>query len=325
MLTTNARRALNPYRGDVSAVVDAVVAIAAGGGSSVEIINDRDPDVANVWRALRSAWEELADICDGPIDDCDKWAVEHDLVHGPGAAEFRARMQTDREFFDVRRAACWIILACTSITPVGSLVPADGPVLKLAGSCGGHVPLSRGHTRYGCGIHRRPHSGLILPPGMPPWFDACFRHREFLRDWFHYLADRLRYVAVWCGPWQDLGSSESTTTLLGTVGIFYDPPYGGATGRTPGLYGADSLAMAAEIRARCRQQGANPRFRIVLAGIGDEHDELLAYGWRKYRWHKHPGMGGRSREGKARARAEYLWASPHCFHDAVAPSFAVRR
>ena len=46
----------------------------------VETVNDRDCYIANFWRALRATPEQLAEIVDNPINECDleawhKWLV----------------------------------------------------------------------------------------------------------------------------------------------------------------------------------------------------------------------------------------------------------
>jgi hypothetical protein len=219
-------------------------------------------------------------------------------------------------------------------------VPADAPPGKLPRLTGGRrgdlrygglsihaeLPfrkrpqLCTGHTCYGPGIHRRPDTGLILAAGRPPWSDACRRRRQWLIAWFRRLADRLREVRLCCGPWWRVCSSPSVTTQLGITAIFLDPPYSAESGRTADLYGVDSLIVSHDVRRYCLKHGDDPRFRIVLAGLEGEHDELERHGWRRLRWRKHPGLGNRSKAGRERARRERLWCSPHTLHDAVDPS-----
>lgn len=70
-----------------------------------EIINDLDCYVANAWRAIQQAPEEVAAHCDWPVNEADLHA-RHRWLHG--RAEFRLRMETDPDYFDVKIAAWWI-------------------------------------------------------------------------------------------------------------------------------------------------------------------------------------------------------------------------
>jgi hypothetical protein len=77
--------------------------------------------------------------------------------------------------------------------------------------------------------------------------------------------------------------------------------------------------VAADVRAWALEHGADPDYRIVLAGFGAEHDELLEHGWRKVEWFKAGFLRGgnqgevddetgfRHQQGEER-----LWLSPHC-------------
>jgi hypothetical protein len=167
--------------------------------------------------------------------------------------------------------------------------------------------------------------------------ETCQARREWLTDWMRRLADRLRAVRVCYGDWSRICSSPSTTTRLGTTGIFLDPPYaldltrlhawirhldgegpepgsrGTATNRDGSLYGSDGDdvdRMVADVHRYCREYGANPDIRIVLAGYEGEHDALESLGWSVVAWN---GSGyGHSDQGKANAAKERLWSSPHC-------------
>jgi hypothetical protein len=186
-------------------------------------------------------------------------------------------------------------------------------------------PLCCGNTRYGLGVHRKP--DLSIPNGRPQLADAYSRGRgvhghdraetcrerlEWLEALFCALRDRLRTVRVCCGDWIRVCGSKSVTTRLGLTGIFFDPPYGEESGRRSNLYGVDSLKVAADVRRYCLKHGADPMFRIVLAGLEGEHDELLNHGWTVEGWKNPGGYNNRTEEGKERARRERLWCSPYC-------------
>jgi hypothetical protein len=122
---------------------------------------------------------------------------------------------------------------------------------------------------------------------------TCDERLRWLVDWMQRLSDRLRTVRVCCGAWERTCSSESTTTRLGTTGIFLDPPYAhdpdrmrawvrrldgegpeppakrGRKSRDPNLYSSDrgdADHLVAEVHRYCREMGRHPEVRIVLAG-----------------------------------------------------------
>jgi DNA adenine methylase len=303
MLFSNARRVPDH---DLGAVADGFL----------EVANDLDPYIVNAWRSIQQSPAETAAWCgDIGVDESLLHAVHDFLFLGEEAAGFRRRMERDPAFYDARRAGYWLYFACTTVGPAGYLVP------EVPRPFGKRGQLSSGNTHHGTGIHRRLDTGLILPAGRSPWVGACRRRRQALVAWFLRLRDRLRKVQLCCGDWRRVCSSKSVTSLLGTVGLFIDPPYSGESGRTPGLYGVDSLTVAHDVRRYGLEHGDDPRFRIVLAGLaGEGHEELERHGWRCLAWRRHPGLGGRSEAGKERANRERLWASPYCHHDAVDPS-----
>ncbi|MFB1482246.1 DNA adenine methylase [Corallococcus sp. RDP092CA] len=77
--------------------------------AGVETVNDRDTYLANFWRAVRLAPEEVAKHADWPVNEADLHARHRWLV---GQAEFRARMRQDPEYFDARIAGWWVWGIC---------------------------------------------------------------------------------------------------------------------------------------------------------------------------------------------------------------------
>ena len=139
-----------------------------------------------------------------------------------------------------------------------------------------------------------------------------------LRRWLRFLAARLRHVRVLNGAWGRSVTSGVMQTLPvrqgGHCGLFLDPPYATDV-RAADVYAHDSGSVAAEVRAWCRENGDNPRYRIVLAGYDTEHVELESLGWTAVEWFKagflKGGMAQQSAKGTQQKR-ERLWLSPHC-------------
>lgn len=71
----------------------------------IETINDLDCYVANFWRALRSAPQDVALYADSPVNEADLHARHLWLVNRD---EFRERMKSDPEYFDPKIAGWWV-------------------------------------------------------------------------------------------------------------------------------------------------------------------------------------------------------------------------
>lgn len=145
-----------------------------------------------------------------------------------------------------------------------------------------------------------------------------------LRRWLHFLSARLRHVRILNGDWRRLMTTGALKILQvrqgqGVTGVFLDPPY--LLGeRSDGIYCHDAAAtrdLAAECRAWCLTHGADPDYRIVLAGFaGEGHEVLEAQGWRCVPWFTEGYLRGGMGEQQHRER---LWCSPGCL-GAVKPS-----
>lgn len=75
----------------------------------VETVNDLDCYLANFWRALSAAPDEVAHHADWPVNEADLHARHRWLV---AQADFRARMRQDPEYFDARVAGWWVWGLC---------------------------------------------------------------------------------------------------------------------------------------------------------------------------------------------------------------------
>jgi hypothetical protein len=145
-----------------------------------------------------------------------------------------------------------------------------------------------------------------------------------LRRWFQFLSARLRHVRILNGDWSRLctpGALQTLKVRMGdatgddVAGVFLDPPYGAEAGRAA-LYGLEEdFAVATAVRAWCLANGANPRYRIVLAGFeGEGHEALEEAGWRCVPWFQAGYLrGGMAQQGAGHQQhRERLWLSPFC-------------
>ena len=283
----------------------AVLFLRPGGPGHIETVNDADGLVANFWRAVQMAPDQVAYHADNPVNECDLHARHLWLI---GERErITERLMGDPEFCDPKAAgwwawgmSCWIGSGWCSGT--GPWTAEDGEM--VLGNPGQGVNRKRPHLRNpGQGVNRkRPHLGN---PGKErlAWLSA-----EIGR-----FATRLRNVRVCAGDWSRV-CGPSVTYRHGLTGVFLDPPYADTATRTDGLYSTDSLTVAHDVRAWAIEQGKNPLMRIVLAGYEGEH--AMPDAWTVVEWQAAGGYGliGDDEDGTGRAnrRRERLWLSPHC-------------
>ena len=266
-----------------------------------EIICDADGFIANVWRALQAAPDEVAKVCDWPINHADLSARKRKLI----ASEKRLleNLIADDKWYDVEAAGYWIWAASCWI---GSELTKIGQIPHLAGNHGinalGQIPRlagNRGINALGQIPHLTGNKGVQEP------------YNTGIYTWFRELSERLRYVKVVCGDWTRIcgGNWQDRNP---PVGIFFDPPYGTEAGeRDENIYQVDSVTVAHDVREWSIKRGSNPNYRIVIAGYG-EHEELKAHGWTSIAW---SAQGGYSKIGKGEnnnRHKETLWLSPHC-------------
>ncbi len=273
-----------------------------------ETLNDYSCALINAWRTIAQRPEELTRLLVGPVSEVETESQHWAIVQ----AEFDLRQQLgDPAFCDLRLAAYWIRGMNEWIgSGWGS---ADGPwswnrqigwskrprKLPHLGDAGKGINRQLPHLgNAGTGINRQlPHLG---DAGKGEYELRC----DFVQAWLSSLRDRLCGVRICCGSWERV-LTPSVCGKHGTAGVFLDPPYD----TTEYVYGDTTHRVSSDVRAWCRENGANEGFRIVLAGRAREHDELLSSGWAKQGWVSNRGYSFKSNEGR---KEESLWLSPAC-------------
>jgi hypothetical protein len=211
-------------------------------------------------------------------------------------------LEGDPTHHDPRRAAYWIYVVCASIGDAFG----DGPWIVIDG----HLRDSRKLPHLdgaGRGIARElPHlgRGRGIAREIPHLGSAGQGMR--LRAWFEALRDRLEMTRITVGDWSRVLTGAAMGGRRGgdgSMAVLLDPPYAGDYADT---YAHDSRDLGDAVRDWCK---AAPRdVRIALCGYHDEHDELLAHGWRK--------VTGKATSGGYAAQSagirERIWASPAC-------------
>ena len=283
---------VEPFAGSLA------VLLARPHAAQTETINDLDCMVANFWRALKNAPEEVAEFADWPVNEADQHARHLWLC---SREEFRERMKTEPDYYDTQIAGWWVWGQCIWIGSgwcsvqlphlgdAGTGVHRKLPHLGDAGTPSRKRPMLGGNG-HGVGIHSDRSLELIL--------------------YMEQLADRLRRVRVCCGDWQRV-LGPSVTVKHGITGVFLDPPYGEAAERQKDLYASDSASVACAVAQWAIGVGNHPDMRVALCGYEGEH--LLPDSWECVAW-KAPGGYGSQGEttGRENSARERIWFSPHC-------------
>ena len=274
----------------------------------IETVNDLDGYLANFWRAVQADPETTARWADWPVNENDLSARHLWLLGQRGTLQ--ARLSGDPDYFDAKIAGWWVWGLCSWIG--SGWCSGNGP--WQADESGALVDTRKlPHLSPGRGINRkRPHlgnAGQGINRQRPHLGDAG----RGILDQFEALSERLRGVRVASGDWTRV-LGDSPTVNLGMTGVFLDPPYGDAAERTADLYREDSGSVAADVRAWCAANGANPLLRIAFCGYeGEGHDELTGLGWSVEAWKAGGGYGAQSQQhDNPNARRERIWFSPAC-------------
>ena len=275
---------------------------------TLETVNDADRYLANFWRALSHDPEQVAHYADWPVNECDLEARHLWLVN-EGQQRMADNLWLDPDWYDAKIAGWWLWGICSWIG--SGWCSGTGPHrYESMGDAGQGINRQLPHLgNAGQGINRqRPHLG----GGNSS--NATWRNQEALYDYMHALAARLRTVRVCCGDWSRI-VTNGALSHGSTVGIFLDPPYSDLAERANGLYAADNLDVAHEVREWCIANGDNPRYRIVLAGYADEHDSQMPSSWRRFAWKSNKSYGTSTSAGSANdanRHKEMLWMSAAC-------------
>ena len=286
---------VEPFAGSAAALLARPVVI----GKRVETLNDADGWLVNAWRSIQLSPDEVAKHCEWPVTEID-YHARLAWLQARRDADLVAWLEGDPEHHDAKAAAWWLyVCACGIGDPWGSgpWRVVDGH-LRKAGNAGRGVNRELPHLGdAGRGVNRElPHLG-----------NAGKGYDTPLRAYMQALSVRLRDVRITCGDWKRVvtpGVIRATRGGDGSVGILLDPPY--TTGGD--MYGHVDADVSHAVRGWCRT--ANASLRIVLCGFEDDHDELLAQGWRKVQGKAGSGSGY-STDVKAHKR-ERLWLSPAC-------------
>ena len=269
---------------------------------NIETINDLDCYVANAWRSIQWAPDEVAHHTDWPVNEADLHARHIWLVQQKD--ELSYRVMGNPEYYDARIAGYWIWGVCVWIggefcSGKGPWTSVDGKLAHLSGD-GQGVQRRLVHLSGGRGVQRR---RVHLGAGK----GVQREQRQELYIYMQSLANRLKRVRVCCGEWTRI-LGPSVTVANGLTGVFLDPPYD--QDERSILYTTESN-VSKDVRQWAIENGNNPQLRIALCGYEGEHD--MPDNWSVYAWKTQRGYANLGkRRGQENISRERIWFSPHC-------------
>ena len=280
------------------------------GAGKIETVNDKDRMLANFWRAVSADPLAVAAHTDWPVNEADLHARHKWLVN---QAEFRERMHTDPEYFDVKIAGWWVWGICQWIGGGWCVEPWNHKRPDLDGTSAG-----RGvHSARAYSPGRRPSLGNT---GQGVHLPALGNDRGLngvaaapCEEWFLALQARLRRVRVACGDWMRVLGPSVLGKGKGVGGrrpcaVFLDPPYSHEV-RASHLYAEEDATISERVREWAIEHGDDPDLRIALCGYADEHASKMPSSWTAHEWKAARGYAGEDNENRGQER---IWFSPHC-------------
>ena len=233
-----------------------------------ELINDNDGFVVNYFRAVKNAHELVKEYARKPRFHDELDAVRKYLYEQ--RYNLANMIRSDLTYYDPEIAGYWVWgLALHVQTEMTSKAHQKRPTLHRQGILAKDFDLD---------------AELAL------------------------LSERLSTVDVHHGDWSKILSGytlKKTKNEYGATAVFLDPPYR-MLGRSR-VYDSESDDAAELARAWCKNNGHDPKLRIILCGYGDEHEELEHYGWTTHRWKGEAFTSSNDNHMK-----ETMWVSPHC-------------
>ena len=252
--------------------------------NNIQIVNDLDCHICNVWRSIKYKYEQVLYYFDNPINHVDLHARRNALIRQQ--TQLLNNLLQNETYCNPRLAAYWIWGTCCWIA---------------SGFLDGYTKIKDNDIGITAKIPQ-----ITVKKGLI----AHNNKQNFLRE----LQERLKNITVICGDWKRLFGGNWQTSK-GICGIFFDPPYGFQS-RQGGLYKNDSFSVANDVRKWCVQNGNKNNYRIVLCGYGNQHDQLLKYGWKTFNWETNGGYGNQGNgNGRINAKLEKIWYNQNCIED----------
>lgn len=261
------RNYVEPFCGSCSML------LARPNPKGIEVVNDINGLLVNVWRAIKYDPDEVFRYADSPSSTIDLKA-KHNYVYRE-KSDLVDRMESDPDHFDPKVAGYWLYAQSTLVGGRGIFQEEIGR-RKPSNSAGGS------------GIHSKSLSPVD----------------ETLR----LLSERLRSVKIFCGDWSDCLTKSYTyqdSTAPRTTAVFLDPPYVSEDYYEENYEHSNEVFW--DVVEWCEEHEEEDFFRIALCGYTGHGVSDRLSDWERWVWDRQCGYA----EGQ-RDRQECVWFSPTC-------------
>lgn len=275
-----------------------------------EIVNDLDCYIANFWRAVKYAPNEVAEWADWPTCEADLTARQLWLVQYKPM-----RVQGDPHYYDSKIAGWWLWGLCNWIgaswcSGEGAWRSENGILSNLESK----IELKGSNRLVRAGISRRLPKFAGFPGGINRQVEGEQSRFEFIFNMIDELAVRMRDVRVGNGDWTRVCSPGVIEPAL--AGIFLDPPYTTEANRCKTIYANESLNVGHDVCKWAIANGDNPNMRIAVCGYEGEYQ--FPASWDCVHWKAAGGYGVKGGlRGYMNSYKERIWFSPHCIKEGV--------
>jgi site-specific DNA-adenine methylase len=246
-----------------------------------EVINDKDINLLNLYRAIKYKPEELVFYLHNLKSAIDASSYKLYIKNNPLQLDEFAK---DPEFCSPKMAGYFCLWLSASLGDINH-VQRPETVISLTNKGAFTVPM--------------------------------WKKKEALTAWIFALRKRLDKVELLCTDWKkcltDAHTLRSGALYADTVAsVFLDPPYD----KYEFMYKHNKKTISSEVRDWCKDVAKHDLIRVILCGYENEHDELLDYGYVKYagKSANTNSKGRGTKNSKSPSSKEFLWASASCRH-----------
>lgn len=230
--------------------------------SHYEIVGDINGLIVNCYRAIRAAPRTVAEILDKyNWSECDVIAAVKELKQWAASGNVN-KLQASLDYYDARIAALFIGATSYLLSPTPSFTSTTNRYYAT------NWLLSRKDGQFVVG-------------------DDGFVRNIAIRDSLIAIANRLKYVRIFCRDWKETISIAIALArkIQQNIGVFLDPPY--LPVNADNLHGdyEQIKALRDDLLQWCIEKGQQNNVRIVLTGY-EEYEELAEHGWRVYNFSK---------------------------------------
>lgn len=256
------------------------------------IINDFDGKITNIWRALKYKPEETAGFIQGVCNTINLTGL--DLAVQRSYDALLDRLHADIDYCDPKLAAHFIDLCCSWIGDGAGNVKGPWTTIKdednidiLVRKEKGDIACKQAQYTSDRGIKctqplHYANQGIICKQAQYTGDVGINAKHSGISVWFNAISKRLSDTYILSNDFERILNLYCIKSKRTT--IFFDPPYDnkGNAGTGVDYISDDANIISKRTREWCiRNHDVLNKTRIIIAGRGIEHDELLNYGYEK--------------------------------------------